>query len=60
MRERERERDRDRDRDRDRERQRERERQTIIRNEEKIKTKKVQLKKVEGGKGRETHSIVEI
>ena len=30
----------------------------IIRNEEKIKTKKVLLKKVEGGKGRETHSIV--
>ena len=29
-----------------------------IRNEEKIKTKKMQLKKVEGGKGRETHSIV--
>ena len=28
--------------------------------EEKIKTKKVQLKKVEGGKGRETHSIVKM
>ena len=28
--------------------------------EEKIKTKKVQLKKGEGGKGRETHSIVKM
>ena len=49
-----------RDRERERQRKTERERQTIIRKEEKIKTKKVQLKKVEGGKGRETHSIVEI
>ena len=35
-------------------------RQTPIRNEEKIKTKKVQLKKVDGGRGRETHSIVKM